>query len=190
MRFWGPLSFAALCIASAPAVAQDFGVSEIRGGPALSSLELLPQLFFVPDTQSLNVAKLDSAQFDVLFRSPELDVFRWLGSPRPSIGTVISLSGHESLVHAGLDWHVPLGSSAFYLEAGLGVGIHNGYLNNAPAGYRDLGCRTLIHWEYGAGVNLSDKVTLTAQWQHMSDFMQCSPNQGLNNIGLVLGWKF
>jgi lipid A 3-O-deacylase len=178
----------------AASIAEDasyFGISEVRLGPAFSNLELLPRLLVIPDENSLNKARLDSLQFDVLFRTPWPDALAWIGSPRPSIGGVIGLGGYESLIHAGLDWHVPLGSTPFYLEAGGGVGIHNGYLNNAPPGFHNLGCRTLLHWEAGAGWNLSQNVDVTLQWQHMSNVVfGCNPNDGLNNIGVVVGWKF
>ncbi|MDR3470174.1 MAG: acyloxyacyl hydrolase [Devosia sp.] len=171
--------------------ASYFGISEVRLGPAFSNLELLPKLLVIPDSSSLNKARLDSLQFDVLFRPPQLEAWHWIGSPRPSIGGVIGLGGYESLIHAGIDWHIPLGSTPFYLEAGGGVGIHNGYLDHAPPGFHNLGCRTLLHWEAGAGWNLSPNVDVTLQWQHMSNVVfGCDPNDGLNDIGMVVGWKF
>jgi len=197
MRVWGLLSVFALSILSCPAVAQDvglsapgIGLSEIRGGAALTSLELIPHTYVIPDPQSFDMARLDGAQFDLLFRSPDMDVFRWLGAPRPSIGGLLSLSGHESFIHAGVDWHQQLGTSRFYVEEGIGVGFHDGYFKDAPPGYRDLGCGTLFHWEFGAGMNLTDNLTLTAQWQHMSNVNQCPYNQGLNDLGFEVGWKF
>lgn len=171
--------------------ADYFGISEVRLGAAFSNLELLPDYYVIPDVQSFNKARLDSVQFDVLFRTPWPEALKWIGSPRPSIGGVVSLSGHESLIHAGIDWHLPLGSTPFYLEAGGGVGIHNGYLDGAPAGDHNLGCRTLLHWEAGVGWDLSQNVSLTLQWQHMSNVVfRCHPNDGLNDIGVLLGWKF
>jgi hypothetical protein len=166
-----------------------FGIDEVRLGPALSNMELLPNLYVVPDVSSFNKARLDAAQFDIYFRSPE--IFRWIGSPRPSIGGIVNFSGHESFVHGGIDYHVPLGTSPFYVEVGGGVGIHNGYLDNAPAGYHDLGCPVLLHWKAGLGANLNADTTLTLDWEHMSNIVfRCHPNQGLNAIGLVIGHKF
>lgn len=178
------------------ATAQQFGLSEVRVGGAISNLELslvevVPGMHFFPDFNSFQKGRLDSVEFEALFGTPWPDVFRWIGSPRPSIGGVINLGGYESLVHAGLDWHLPLGDTPFYLEAGVGMGIHNGYLTNPPPGFHELGCRTLVHYEYGAGVNLTPNVTATLQWQHMSNIiMGCGLNQGLNHLGLEVGWKF
>jgi hypothetical protein len=176
-------------VSSIAQTASYFGIDEVRLGPALTNLELLPQRYVIPDVQSFNKARLDGAEFDVLFKSP--DVFKWIGSPRPSIGGIVSLDGYESLIHAGIDYHVPLGSTPFYAEVGGGVGVHTGYLDNAPPGFHNLGCPVLLHWKAGLGVNLTDHVTATLDWQHMSNIVfRCNPNEGLNDIGLVLGWKF
>lgn len=171
--------------------ADYFGISEVRFGAATSNFELYPYLLFVPDFErSFDHGRLDSLQADVIFDSP--DLFRWIGSPRPAVGTVVNLLGYESLVHAGLNWHWNLFDTPVYVEAGLGVGLHNGYLDNAPSeGFRELGCRTLIHWQYGVGTEISEDVTLTLQWQHLSNYIfGCYPNEGINNLGLVVGYKF
>lgn len=169
--------------------AEFFGIEEVRLGPALSSLELNRRFFFEPDYSSFSKARLDSVQGDVIFRSP--DILKWIGSPRPTIGGVVNLGGYESLIHVGLDWHWQIADTPLYAEFGLGAGIHNGYLRAAPPGYRNLGCRTLIHWQYGVGANLNDHTTMTIQWQHMSNYIfGCWPNDGINNASVTLGWKF
>jgi len=170
--------------------ADAFGVDEARGGFAFSNLEMDVNHWLVPDVTSLNKARFDSVEFEVLFRSPSPDIFRWIGSPRPSVGGLVNLGGYENLVHAGLDWHLPIPNTPLYLEAGIGGGLHTGYANNAPAGFHDTGCPALFHYEYGIGANLSDHVTATLQWQHMSSLYLCNPNQGLNHLGVEIGWKF
>lgn len=167
-----------------------FGISEIRIGIALSNLELLPDVLVLPDLQrSFENGRLDSITADVIFDTP--DLLRWIGSPRPTIGAVINVGGYESLIHAGVDWHWQLFDSPIYAEFGLGLGVHNGYLDNAPEGYRNLGCTTLIHWQYGVGTDLGENATLTLQWQHLSNYVfGCDPNEGINNLGLAVGWKF
>jgi hypothetical protein len=174
-------------LSGAPSVVSDgtaFGISEVRIGPAVSNLEL-------PFWSAVNrKGRLDSFDVDVFFSTPLADLFE-LGTLRPDLGGVINLGGYESMIHAGLDWHVPLGSLPFYAEAGAGIVFHNGYLDNAPPGFHDLGCRTLLNWKLGAGWNVSDKIDLTLQWEHASNYVfACTPNAGLNSIGLIAGWKF
>jgi len=161
-----------------------FGIDEVRIGPAYSNLELP---FWNVNANSHG--RLDSIHVDVLFRAP-LPQLGW-GTLRPELGGVINVGGYESFVHAGLDWHVPLGSTPFYVEADGGVALHNGYLNNAPPGFHNLGCAGLFNWKLGAGWNISDHIDVTAQWEHVSNFVfGCTPNAGLNSAGLVVGWKF
>jgi lipid A 3-O-deacylase len=190
MLFGRALSVLLIGLSATPALAGDFGLSEVRGGIAMSNLELLFNTTFVPDANSFSAGRIDSAQFDLLFRSPDIDAFKWIASPRPELGTMLSLSGHESIIHAGLNWHVPVGTTPFYLEAGLGLGITDGYLDNAPPGYHNLGCRALLHWEYGVGYNIDDRWTVTAEWQHVSSTGLCTPNEGLNDLGVTVGYKF
>jgi lipid A 3-O-deacylase len=177
-------------VASITEYAHAFDIDEVRGGPALSNLEMDVNHWLEPDLSSLNKGRLDSFQFDMFFKTPYPELLKWVGSPRPSVGGLVNLGGYESLIHAGLDWHVPIFDSPFYLEAGVGAGVHTGYNDHAPAGFHNTGCPALFHYEYGIGANLNQHVTATLEWQHMSSLFLCNPNQGLNHLGFVVGWKF
>ncbi len=172
---------------------QSFGLIEVRVGGALSNLELLPYLWFIPDLQSFSKSRTDSIQFDALVNidAPWLNLPWGEGKPRLSVGGMYNLGGYENLVHLGVDYQFALGDSPFYLEAGAGIGLHDGYVKDGPAGFHKLGCPVLAHWKAGIGWNVTDRVTATIDWQHMSGFVfGCHPNQGLNHIGLVVGYKF
>lgn len=163
-------------------------VEEIRGGAALSGIELYPNSGFVPNANTFDLSNLDSLQFDILFDFAS--VHGGLGILRPAVGGIVNLRGRESLVHGGVNWQLPLGD-IFYLEAGAGLAIHNGALSGAVPPLRNLGCPVLFHWAYGAGANITENMTLTANLQHVSNvIMGCTPNQGLNHFGVSLGYKF
>lgn len=165
-------------------------IDEVRLGPAFSNLELNAfRMPLEPDLLSFKQARLDSAMFEVIMQSP--DLFAWIGGARPNFGGVISFSGHESFLHAGLNWQYQFGDSPWFVEAGLGLAVHNGYMSSAPAGYRNLGCPVLAQWQYGVGYDVNDKVTVSATWKHISGVVfNCSPNDGINTFGLTAGWKF
>lgn len=178
-------------VQSADSLGRQLGIQEVRLGPALSNLELNPaRMLFEPDLTSFLKARADTVQFDVIFRSPEL--FAWIGGARPSFGGVINVMGYESMLHAGLNWQFRLGESPFYTEFGLGFGVHNGYLSGAPVGgHRNLGCRVLNEWQYGAGYDINEKIAVTATWKHVSGYLfGCNPNDGINTFGVTAGWKF
>lgn len=165
---------------------ESFGLSEVRGGVTMSGIETWGLAI---QGQTLSIENIDSVQFDALFNLPDLDLLRWIGSPRVNFGGVINLRGRESLAHLGLTWHLPVGD-VFYAEASIGVGVHNGALSGASAPLRNLGCRALVHWSWGIGANLTENLTLTANLQHLSNVYACSPNDGINHVGVSLGWKF
>ena len=174
----------------APASAAWFGLSEVRGGPAISNGELIPGTYVIPQIDSFSFSNLESAQFDLYWKTPFPTVLRWIGSPRPFIGGILSLGGRESSVHWGWQWHAPIGR-IFYLEGAVGNGIHNGALSGASPPLRNLGCRFLFHWSAGIGANVTENLTVTAQLQHMSNIIAgCFPNEGMNHFGISVGWKF
>jgi hypothetical protein len=185
---------ACTCGASSAAGQELDIIEEIRGGAALSSIDLNPlpdtYVYVLPRFDSFNISNLDSLQFDVMFRSPDIGAFEWLGSLRPAVGGVINLRGRESLVHAGFNWHLPLGD-VLYFEAEGGLALHNGALEGASPPLRNLGCPLLFHWSYGLGANITESWTVTANLQHVSNVVfGCSPNDGLNHFGVSLGYKF
>jgi lipid A 3-O-deacylase len=141
-----------------------------------------------PDKFSFN--RIQNLDFEVLFRSPQVDAFRWIGAPRPVVGASVNLDGGVSFAYAALNWHVPLFETPFYLEGTFGAAANNGYLTNAPAGAFDMGCRVQFYENAGIGANLSDTVTATLTYEHTSNADLCSANHGLTNVGIKLGWKF
>lgn len=181
----------------APALAEGlFGISEIRGGPAISGGELIPGTYVIPQINSFSFSNLESAQFDLYFESPFPDVsqhpqlLQYLWSPRPFVGGILSLGGRESSIHAGLSWQIPVGDIV-YLEFAGGGGFHNGALSGVTPPLRNLGCQFLFHWSAGVGANVTDNVTVTAQLQHKSNIVAgCTPNDGMNHFGVSVGWKF
>ncbi|MDB5623598.1 MAG: hypothetical protein JWR39_2161 [Devosia sp.] len=163
-------------------------VDEVRVGLAFHGVyyTMIPQNFGDWDT-----SRLEDVTFDVLFTSPDLDAFRWIGAPRPEIGATINLEGEDSLVHAGLTWQAHLFDSPVFVEGTFGAAIHNGYLGDeAPAGRRKFGCRVNFYERFGIGADLSDNVTATLAYEHSSNAELCDNNAGISNFGLKLGWKF
>jgi hypothetical protein len=195
MRFLKGLTAAVLgavmAVASvSSASAAWLGLDEIRGGPTVSNLELIPGTWVVPQLSSFDFSNLSSAQFDFYWKTPLPNILRWAGSPRPFIGGIIGFNGRESTLHWGWQWHGEIGR-IFYLEGAVGLGVHNGALSGAVPPNRNLGCRMLFHWSAGVGANITERLTLTAELQHMSNVIfNCVPNDGLNHVGVTLGWKF
>jgi hypothetical protein len=192
---------AAIALAAAlpgAAQGQDFGaltapasifdsVDEIRFGAEFH--HVYPTLILA-DPSQLDFSRLEDVTFDVLFRSPELDAFRWIGSPRPDLGATISLTGHESFVHLGLTWQVHVFDTPVFVEGTLGGAANNGYADNAPVGYYNQGCPLGFYERVGIGVDLPSNMTLLVNYEHSSNWGLCSENRGMTNGGVKLGFKF
>jgi len=140
--------------------------------------------------QHWDLSHVEDLSFDVLFTSPDLDAFRWIGAPRPELGVTLNLGGRDSLGHLGLTWQLPVFETPFYLEATLGAAIHNGYLGGAPADRQNFGCRVNFYERWGVGANIGDTMTATLTYEHTSNNGWCDSNDGLSNVGLRLGMKF
>ncbi|WP_127754194.1 acyloxyacyl hydrolase [Devosia sp. 1566] len=163
-------------------------VDEVRVGLAFHGVyyTLIPQ-----DFGDWDYSRLEDVTFDVLFTSPDLDAFRWIGAPRPEVGATINLEGEDSLVHAGLTWQAHLFDSPVFVEGTFGAAIHNGYLgDDAPDGRRKFGCRVNFYERIGLGVDLTENATATLAYEHSSNAELCDYNAGISNLSLKFGWKF
>lgn len=165
--------------------AQSFGVSEIRAGVLAHSIDE-----WGAGGRPVNLSRVEDISFEVLFRSPDIDAFRWLGSPRPNLGGTLNVVGRESMVHLGLTWQLPVFETMFFLEGTLGAGLHNGALRGAVRPARNLGCSLLFYESAGLGMNASDNFTVIAAIEHSSSARLCMPNEGLTNLGIKVGYKF
>lgn len=187
------MALAALC--ATPALAQDLldpnplagVVDELRFGLHAHDVHHAALPFLV---QEWRLNQVEDVSFDILFTSPDLDAFRWVGSPRPEIGATVNLDGQDSLIHANLTWQLPVFDTPFYLEAGLGGAVHNGALTGAAPGRKNFGCTLNFYERWGVGAHIGENATATLTYEHTSNNGWCQQNDGLSNVGLRLGWKF
>lgn len=162
-------------------------VSELRLG--MYAHDAYPN-WLPSDLSKFRFDQIGDVNVELLFRSPDIDAFTWLGSPRPTLGVTVNLAGRESLMHLGLTWHVPVLDTPFYVEGMLGGAIHNGELGGVLGAKRPQGCRLGFYSGVGLGANLSDKITATLSYEHMSNADLCADNFGLSNVGIRIGIKF
>ena len=134
--------------------------------------------------------QIEDISFDVLFHSPDYDVFRWIGSPRPEVGATINLDGQDSLAHLALTWQLPVFDTPIYLEGSFGAAVNNGALTGAAPGRKNFGCQVNFYERFGIGAHVSENVTATLTYEHTSNNDWCQANDGLSNFGLRVGWKF
>ncbi|UJQ93653.1 acyloxyacyl hydrolase [Mariluticola halotolerans] len=187
-----------LCAAPAQAagfdvkeMARNLGVSEVRAGLFLHDVELKYGFPFALDYSTVNLANWQNLNTEVLFALPDADILHWLGSPRLGLSTSLNFAGKESYARLAAVWHVPVFETGIFVEPMLGGAIHNGYLENAPAGQRNLGCRFLYFYGANVGYEITDTMSAMVTVEHASHWAQCEPtaNDGINRLGVRVGWK-
>ncbi len=159
--------------------------SELRGGASIQSVRA-----FSPNTEA------GAAIAGDVILEP-FSEWRIIGRPRFQAGlSVATDSAATSFIHSGLIWRIDRPASRFYFDLGAGIAIHNGETSFDPAtdgpnsGSAFLGCRALFRLQASPGVWLNKRVSLSLQFEHLSNASICSPNEGLDNIGLRLGTRF
>lgn len=135
-------------------------------------------------------SRIEDVSFDLLFASPDLDAFRWIGSPRPEVGMTLNMGEQESLFHAGLTWTVPVFDTPLFVEGTFGGAMQTGYILGAPSGHKNLGCRVNFYERFGIGTRLGENATALLTYEHTSNADLCEANEGFSNFGVRVGWTF
>ncbi len=172
-------------------MARQLGVSELRAGVMLHDVETsyMNPLLALPE--SIDPNKWQNLSLEILFRPPDSDWMRWIGSPRIGLETSLNFVGKESYARLSSVWHLPILDTPFFYEPMLGATVHDGILRNAPPGRRNLGCRFLFQYGFNLGVDLSDTTTLMMTVEHSSHLWLCGAdvNDGINRAGIRMGFK-
>jgi len=124
---------------------------------------------------------------EVLFVSPDFLDAIW--SPRPHIGATVNTAGNTSIAYGGLTWEYDLPAD-FFFDTNLGGAVHNGKLDTNDSDRKSLGSRVLFRLGAALGYNLTEKVNVSVQFEHCSNAYLANPNEGMDNVGLRLGYRF
>lgn len=170
-----------------PALGQALVLDEVRGGIFAHNA----YSGFVPTSLAFDFSRIENVKFSALFSAPAFEEPWWLFSPRVEFGGTFNLAGRgENFVHANLNWQFGLFETPLYLEFGLGAGLTDGALAGAKAPARNFGCPLNFYESMGIGAHLSETVTATLVYEHISNLGLCTPNQGISHVGVQIGFKF
>lgn len=121
-------------------------------------------------------------------------VWRWMLEPRPHLGFTANLEGYTSKGYAGLTWTAMLATDLlrpgdgirfdFFFGGGLNDGKHNARLPDR----KDLGGNLLFRVGGELGYQLNNGISLSLFLDHDSNGGTAKRNQGLNSVGLRLGY--
>lgn len=173
------------CAGVTSARAQDFGISELRGGLFAHSADEPGALFGV-----FNTSRVQDLNVEMLFDVPSLTEWVSWGVVRPHLGATVNFGGLESMAYAGVSWTVPVFDSPVFVEASFGGAVHNGAAMGANYPARNLGCSVLFRESASIGVMVNENASIMATVEHASNANLCADNRGLTNMGIRFGWKF
>lgn len=157
--------------------AEDSIVSEIRGGVYAHDISFW----------SFHRESGTDINGEVLFVAP--DWLAAIGAPRPHLGATVNTSGNTSIAYGGLTWEWDLPAD-FFVDANLGGAVHNGKLDTNDRDRKSLGSPVLFRLGAALGYNLTEKVNISLQFEHVSNAYLVNPNEGMDNAGLRLGYRF
>ena len=168
-----------LTVLSMAAIASAEGsiVSEVRGGVYAHDV----------DFWSFHRESGTDINGEVLFVSPDWLEAIW--APRPHLGATVNTAGNTSIAYGGLTWEYDLPAD-FFIDANLGGAVHNGKLNTDDKNRKSLGSPVLFRLGAALGYNLTEKVNVSIQFEHVSNAYLANPNEGMDNVGLRLGYRF
>lgn len=177
---------AAVLAVTATGAAADEGrggiVSEVKIGVLQHDVEFLP--VSREPGQALNA--------EILFDSPGFLEPIW--SPRPHFGASVSLEGETDQLYAGLTWTFrPFddgGLAPLWLSAFGGGAVHDGEEEAIDPDRKALGSPALFRFGGEVGWDVTDRVSVSVHYSHVSNAYLADLNEGLDQAGIRLGWRF
>lgn len=122
---------------------------------------------------------------EVLF-SPALQFLG--GALRPAAGVTVNTHGNTSKLYIDGIWQYDV-SQRFFFAVGLGVAVHNGEKHLISDDQKALGSSTLFHLPIEVGYRFNQKLSLSVYFDHMSNANMSIENEGLDTLGLRLGYR-
>ena len=89
--------------------------------------------------------------------------------------------------YAGLTWSHDLGDRLF-LETSFGGAVHDGNTDDDDSD--SYGCTLQFRESLSIGMHVTERLSLMATVDHMSNANLCGENQGLTNAGVRLGYRW
>jgi hypothetical protein len=191
----------ACCLLPGLALAQDRGGPRIHAGEGIAGL--FTEIRGGPVWHDPNARESSFAvNGELLFASPVparlttgIDpLYRWVLEPRPHLGFTANTEGDTSKGYFGLTWTTLLARNVFRPGDGIrfdfffGGSINNGKHNAQLPDRKDLGGNLLFHVGGEIGYQIDQTWSVSLFLDHDSNAGTAKRNEGLNSLGLRLGF--
>ena len=124
---------------------------------------------------------------EALFNRPLFRLFS--ATAYPNGGASINTRGDTSKIFGGLllQWE-PSGS--FFFSTGIGLVLHNGKRDTASTDRKSLGSRLLFRIPVEIGYAITRHHRVMILFDHVSNAYLASPNEGMDTLGILYGYRF
>jgi hypothetical protein len=184
-----PLCAAVLLCSSAAYAGSRHGIiDEIRFGA------------YQHDTGIIGNHKEVGADFAVEMLSHPIDALWIIGRPRIVFGGAVNTAGQTSQIYLGIDKQLNFATSvfskndAFFIEGTIGGVWHNGKLDvvGTPleSRWKSHGSRFLFRPGLALGYRFNETWSIAASLNHVSNAGLAKRNEGMNDLGLLIGMRF
>jgi hypothetical protein len=131
---------------------------------------------------------------EILFPKPYAPADRFWAYfvPRPTAGFSANTGGRTSVAYIGATWTVDI-TQRIFVEGFFGGAAHNGSTGPrefAPPGFNALGCSPMFREAGTVGYRLTERWSVMATIEHISNAGLCVDNRGLTNVGAKVGYSF
>ena len=107
----------------------------------------------------------------------------------PAARLSLNTRGDTSKVYGGIqiEWSI---RSRLFLSTGLGLALHDGELDSSSTDRKSLGSRVLFRIPIEIGFAIGRHYRVVLAFDHISNAYLASPNEGMDTIGLLIGYRF
>lgn len=109
------------------------------------------------------------------------------GNIHPAVGASINTGGDTSKIYAGLRYRYELENGLFF---GLGVAAHNGESKLVQTDKKALGSTLLFHIPAEIGYRFTEHYAASIYFDHISNGYTQDENEGLDTLGVRIGYRF
>ena len=126
---------------------------------------------------------------EVLFRPIGKELVGDTVSVCPHLGVSMNTKGDTSQAYLGLTLRRDL-AKKFFAEAMFGGSVHDGDLDPERRDRKALGSRWLFRLGAAIGYNFTEHINASVAYDHVSNAELKSANEGLDTLGIKLGYRF
>jgi len=111
------------------------------------------------------------------------------GRAYPEVGVSVNTHGDTSKIFGGLllQWELP---GPFFFAAGAGLALHNGKRDTNQPDRKSLGARVLFRIPIEIGIAIDRHHRFMIVFDHASNAGLEQPNEGLDTLGVMYGYRF